>query len=395
MKKLLLTAFALFLLGGTSVKVSAAISYIYVGDYNGNKNLVDGDRGKKWEGSANSDMWCIFKMSMPGFATSYTLTTGGDNESWKNRNWKDWTVFGGNFANDAAALAAARSTEGGWVVLDSRTNDTTLEDKNTTDYSFTMTSPDTEHSYEYYLIKATATRGDGWMQMGEFAFNDFKADMSAYDGKIAAAKSFNTDNADATLKAEYAALVGTLDALKEAAAGSGNFDNLDTALSYIATLQGYINTYGSSSLLILSYPADAWGDGAAENLFDGNKNTKWGGNFSKGTLIWRLKDGIVPLYYYLTAGGDTGSNTGRNWKSWAIYAANFSEVKNATEGAAEWVEIYSTEDGGMTSESGASKDYDFDITLTENYQYFKLVLKSNVSGGQQQMADLIRLQGAD
>ena len=393
--KKLLSAFAasLMLLGVQNT--NAAVSLTYVGDYKNNNKLVDGNRNQKWEGDAGNDMWCIFKTSVPIKATSYTLTTGGDNERYGGRNWKNWTVYGGNFANDNAAKAAVRSTEGGWVALDIRENDDILQDKNTTDFDFTMTNSDNEHFYTYYLVKATSTKGDGWMQMGEFAFKNYTVDTSAYDDVIASVKSFDTSNADNALQTEYANLVSTLDDLKAAAAVSSDFENLDAAIEKVNILQKYINSYASNSYLVLSTVGDTWGDGAAANLLDGNPGTKWGGGFASGNIVWRLKEAIQPLYYQLTAGGDTSSNSQRNWKSWAIYGANFTSVLDATADAAGWVELYYTEDGGMTSESGKTQDFDFTKSISESYQYFKVVLLSTTdpSQKQQQMADLSIIDG--
>lgn len=394
MKKLLIMfAAAMMLLGGQSA--NAAVSLTYVGDYKNNNRLVDGNKNEKWEGSAGNDMWCIFKTSVPIYATSYTLTTGGDCNPYTGRNWKDWTVFGGNFTDDAAAKAAARSTEGGWVELDVRENDDILQDQNTTDFDFIMNNPDNQHYYTYYLVKVTATKGATWMQMGEFSFKDYTVDTSAYDAVISSAKNFNTSAADAALKAEYAALVGTLDALKTAAAASGNFDQLDAAIANVNKLQGYINSYATANYAILSTVGETWGDGVAANLLDGKPGTKWGGNFTSGNIVWRLKEGIVPLYYQLTAAGDTGNSTYRNWKSWAIYGGNFTSAISATADATGWVELYSTEDGGMTNESGKTQDFDFTPEITESYQYFKVVLRSTTdpSRGQAQMADLNIIDG--
>ena len=395
MKKLLIIFAAAMMLLGVQ-NANAAVSLTYVGDFNNNNRLVDGKKDVKWEGATSDDMWCIFKTSLPIIATSYTLTTGADCYPYTGRNWKDWTVFGGNFTDDAAAKAAARSTEGGWVALDVRENDNILQDQNTADFEFTMTNPDTQNYYTYYLVKVTATKGATWMQMGEFAFKDYTVDTSAYDAVISNAKNFNTSAADAALQTEYAALVGTLDDLKAAASASGDFETLDAAIANVNKLQGYINSYATANYAVLSTVGETWGDGVAENLLDGNKGTKWGGNFSSGNVVWRLKAGIVPLYYQLTAAGDTGNNTYRNWKSWAIYGGNFSRALDATADATTgWVELYSTEDGGMTNESGKTQDFDFTPEITESYQYFKVVLRSTTdpSRGQAQMADLNIIDG--
>ncbi len=388
-KKLLSTFAASLMLLGVQ-NTNAAVSLTYVGDYKNNNKLVDGNRNQKWEGDAGNDMWCIFKTSVPIKATSYTLTTGGDNASYNGRNWKNWTVYGGNFANDNAAKAAVRSTEGGWVALDIRENDDILKDQNTTDFDFTMTDPDNNHFYTYYLVKATSTKGAGWMQMGEFAFKNYTVDTSAYDDVIASAKSFDTSDADEALQTEYANLVSTLDDLKAAAAVSSDFENLDAALGKVKNMQKYVESYASNSYSVLSTVGDTWGDGIAANLLDGKPGTKWGGGFTSGNIVWRLKEAIQPLYYQLTAGGDTSNSSHRNWKSWAIYGGNFTSVFDATADAAGWVELFSTENGGMTSESGKTQDFDFTKSISESYQYFKVVLLSTTdpSKNQQQMADL-------
>ena len=386
MKKLFLTAIALFALMG--LNVNAAVSITYVADYNNNNHLVDGDKGAKWEGGGSNDMWCIFKTSLPIQPTSYVLTTGNDNVGWPGRNWKDWTVFGGNFASDDAAKAATRNAEGGWVALDVRTNDNILQDQNTTDFEFTMNQPDTENYYTYYLVKVTATQGGGYMQMGEFAFKDYTVDTSAYREAVYSAQAFDTSAADDQLQNEYKVLVTQLSFLVEQCSVSGDFTGLDEYLARVYKLQGYINAYATQSYAVLSTDVSTWGDGVAANLLDENPNTKWGGNFKSGNLIWRLKEGIQPLYYQLTAGNDTNTNQGRNWKSWAIYGANFDSPFRATADNPDWSQLYYTEDGGMTTTNLATQIFDFTTTVNISYQYFMVKVFSNASGDQTQMADL-------
>lgn len=47
------------------------------------------------------------------------LTTGNDNESNHGRNWKTWTIYGANFANDSEATIDA----GGWTQIQKVEND--------------------------------------------------------------------------------------------------------------------------------------------------------------------------------------------------------------------------------------------------------------------------------
>ena len=149
---------------------------------------------------------------------------------------------------------------------------------------------------------------------------------------------------------------------------------VDAALDDVNVLRRY-KWLRFTSYILISTVGVTWGDGAAANLLDGKPGTKWGGGFTSGNIVWRLKEGIVPLYYQLTAAGDTGNNTYRNWKSWAIYGGNFTSAISATADATGWVELYSTEDGGMTTESGKTQDFDFTSEITESYQYFKVVLQ--------------------
>ena len=68
--KKLLSTFAASLMLLCVQNTSAAVSLTYVGDYKNNNKLVDGNRNQKWEGDAGTDMWCIFKTSVPIKATS-------------------------------------------------------------------------------------------------------------------------------------------------------------------------------------------------------------------------------------------------------------------------------------------------------------------------------------
>ena len=56
-------------------------------------------------------------------------------------------------------------------------------------------------------------------------------------------------------------------------------------------------------------------------LVDGNYETKWCSS-PRGSMpfyiILRASEKIVPTWYRLVTGNDTGSYTDRNWKSWKI-----------------------------------------------------------------------------
>ena len=85
-----------------------------------------------------------------------------------------------------------------------------------------------------------------------------------------------------------------------------------------------------------------------EKLVDANDQTKWGGWFNpeltdedswplnsgesanKMYIIVKAEEAVVPTFYFLSTGNDTGSYPGRNWASWKIYGANFDNDEAAT-----------------------------------------------------------------
>lgn len=393
MKKLFVMFAAAMMLFGVQDANAIVYTVLAGSNYGGGEGpakLFDGTTNTKW-GTHDDDPYVIFKSSLPIKATSYKLVIANDTNDNPGRNWKKWEIYAGSFSNEAEATRNAA----GWVLIDSK--EETLPTGPFEEVPLNLSNADAIYFYSYYKIEVKELAGDWnqYCQMDEFSFTDYTVDTSAYDGEINSAKSFdyNSTNADDALKNEYAALIATLDDLQAAAAISGNFDNLDAAIDNVKKLQGYINSYATANYAVLSTAGSTWGDGVAANLLDGKPGTKWGGNFTSGNIVWRLKEGIVPLYYQLTAGGDTSNNPGRNWKSWAIYAANFDKAISAKADAEEWVEIYSTEDGGMTTESGKTQDFEFTTTPTESYQYFKVVLKANADGDKSQMADLNIIDG--
>ena len=92
-----------------------------------------------------------------------------------------------------------------------------------------------------------------------------------------------------------------------------------------------------------------WGDGSVGNLIDKNFESKWGGALQVGGsyVIFRCMEATVPLFYKLTTGNDTHDYSGRNWRNWQIYGANFNSDAEATADAEGWVLIDNREDIGQ------------------------------------------------
>lgn len=62
-------------------------------------NLVDGDKTTSWGMNwlnGTTTAYAILKATTNITAYGYTITTGEDNASYKNRNPKNWTLYGSN-----------------------------------------------------------------------------------------------------------------------------------------------------------------------------------------------------------------------------------------------------------------------------------------------------------
>ena len=326
MKKLYLFLFAI---------AAFAMQANAVADYNNNNRLVDGNKSAKWEGGAGNDMWCIFRTSVAIRPTSYVLTTGGDNAAYNGRNWKDWTVFGGNFTNDSDAKNAARSTDGGWVALDVRTNDDILQDQNTTDFDFTMTNPDNQHYYTYYLIKVTSTKGAGWMQMGEFAFKDY---TTVQITGVASNNRFSSKGHEVL------------------------FDG-DLGTKWECWVDWVIN--------------DSWYSFKDEN----------------GNVVFQTTDPVYVNGITLTTGNDTQSYPNRNPYEWILYGSNDDDAITAAEQETpdylheSWTVIAHVNNCQLPAANKVAKKYKINPSQTA-YKYFKFHVVRLVGKDELQLAEL-------
>ena len=120
------------------------------------EKMFDGDRDTKWcsktdgvtQYSDRPKDIVVWMTDAPVEMLTYTLTTGDDTETFPNRNWDSWTIYGGNFA-DSTAAKAALLTDDGWTILDHRLGDAVLLAKNSTDFKFACLNTGT---YQYYRL---------------------------------------------------------------------------------------------------------------------------------------------------------------------------------------------------------------------------------------------------
>lgn len=149
--------------------------------------LIDGDReNTKW--CSNSlPGWMIFKTKEPIKPTYYGLVTGGDTDTYKDRNWKSWKIYAANFDSDEEATMESDK----WVLIDEKNNVGTDVLKTTNKYeSYINLSVGCSEPYTYFMIKDVYAWG-GLMQMNEFTFynqgnlnlyrDNFLADFEGYD----------------------------------------------------------------------------------------------------------------------------------------------------------------------------------------------------------------------
>ncbi|MBR4130677.1 MAG: dockerin type I repeat-containing protein [Bacteroidaceae bacterium] len=144
----------------------------------GPEYLIDGQSGlygtesTKWGTGTSQDRFVIFKsvsaddenVNEPIQPTYYGLVTGGDTDTYKDRNWKNWKIWAANFENDEEATKDAE----GWVLIDVKQNVGTDILKTTNCFeSYIYLSEGCAVPYTYFKIEVYHTGG---MQMNEFTF---------------------------------------------------------------------------------------------------------------------------------------------------------------------------------------------------------------------------------
>ena len=128
----------------------------------GYAKLLDGNTSTKWCIGVTEPRHIIMKADAPVFMSGYSLTTGNDNASYKGRNWKDYTIYGANFASDSEATCDSAQ----WQVVKAVENDSVTQDLNYTTFDYSLDTP--AAAYQYYKIEITSNKGGSSIQMSEF-----------------------------------------------------------------------------------------------------------------------------------------------------------------------------------------------------------------------------------
>ena len=111
------------------------------------------------------------------------------------------------------------------------------------------------------------------------------------------------------------------------------------------------------------------------NLVDGNDQSKWCSNAGDYWIVFRADEPIVPTYYRLVTGNDTGGNPDRNWKSWKVYGANFADDDACDRDASDWVLLDEKKDIGrdqLPAANFATAFFYMSNPSATPYQYYKI-----------------------
>lgn len=173
----------------------------------GASRLIDAVTTTKW-GSGTIPTWLIFKTSVGIQPTYYRLVTGNDNANNHGRNWKDWEIYGANFANDEDAAYDSEA----WVLLDKKENIGTdvLPNENYKEVYLYPSETITEE-YHYFKIVVNSINGAGFMQMGEFTWGDEFTFVKLRNENVKKYNAYNLNVvAQKALIEEYKTVMGQL-----------------------------------------------------------------------------------------------------------------------------------------------------------------------------------------
>ena len=360
--------------------------------------LVDGNENTKWGGNFSGNVgdaghvqYIVFRgqSQKPFF---YKLVTGNDTATNTGRNWKSWTVFGGNFASEAEATKDAE----GWVALDIRTNISAeyLPMKNFYPATFDFTEG-VATEYAYFKVEVYESNGTQ-QQMSEMYLcsqEEFEAIRAPYVEELAefaaGLDEYVVESDKEELKTQFATLFTELQTTADAVRLTKVYNDL-VALkeqleeSHAFATGGYRPIDGSAG----------WGDGHYSQLIDGNINTKWGGGIPDGGayIIFKAYAANQFPYYELITGSDTERYSGRNWKTWKIYGTNVKGDMDdtATRDFAGWTLIDQKTDIGqdlLPAANFAPAYFTFSETWPAGYKYFKIEVEAAFNGTAIQMSE--------
>ena len=367
--------------------------------------LVDGKDGcegraaTKWGGSG-FPQYVIYRVKEAFAPYFYKLVTGNDTQNNNGRNWKTWSVYGGNFDSFSAA---ADSSSAGWTLIDERVDisEEYLPMKNFYPATFDF-NKGVSQDYLYFMVKVFAPHGGTQQQMEEMylctqaEFEAMRAplveDLAEFAAGLDALVVESTMESKKTEFADkYAELQTTADAVQ--------MTLLYNELMALKVELEDSAAFATGGFRFLSGNAGNNGEDASK-LLDGNQNTKWCGSIPAASdtepagayAIFKTYAANAFGQYMLITGNDTGNGGGsRNWKTWKIYGANVKGDMDAmaTRDFTNWTLIDEKTDIGqdrLPAANFAPAYFNFSEEWP-GYKYFKIEVETCYSGTLQQMAE--------
>ncbi|MCR4593356.1 MAG: dockerin type I repeat-containing protein [Bacteroidaceae bacterium] len=350
------TAMLLFSQGicaANHIRLTPVDGYIYYSNES-YENLVDENINSKWgtwfqpDENANTYSkeriaYIIVKAYEPILPSQYYLVTADNTENHPTDIWSSWKIYGGNFASDADAKREGE----GWTLIDTKEQEF-LPTGNSVGVTLNFDYKGTE-KFQYYWIEITAavdyTRDDhdSYMTMAEFGLGTYKA----FQDYLVEKPNIVTDPSEAVI------------------------------FSWLSSSKGHSGE-------------------SADMLFDNNPSSKWCYGVGDGAyVIFKASRAMALTYYKMITGGDSGTYSDRNWKTWQVYGMNAESKDDVTRESEAWVLLDDKTNVpagvGMNQLAAADKATSY-FTPSENVEtefvYFKIELKECVGGtGTQQMSE--------
>lgn len=345
-----------------------AISGTYGWDGQDYTKLIDRDMSTKWAGKIpDGGAYIIFSWLEATQPLFYWLTTGGDTGKLPERNWKDWQIYGGNFASKDEATRDAD----GWVLIDDRKDVSQkrlppLSDV-TVPFGFTEGM---EEGYKYFKIEVIAPCGMPNIQMTEFQFGteeEFESLRQMYLDSIA---TYNIDEVKASEE-----LFARYDEYETAIYETSNMEELcESFIGILDVIEEMLRD--PEALTPISGTAPFSEFSGYTKLIDKDLTSKWCDKVTTDShIIFKRAEAVQPLFYKLTTGDRTGQYPERNWQDWQIFGGNFASDAEATRNAEGWVLIDShVNDTRLPGANTTTVPFDFSEGANEAYQYFMIVI---------------------
>ena len=408
MKKIYLLMFAL--LGMGLANLYAQVGYVYDSASNGDfAKAFDGSTSTKFEGNNLAGNWIIVKTSdeTAQVVKSYAISTHDDGQ-FPNRAPRTWRVEGSNDKTNWSTIAEVLSGD-------------PIENKNYTTFTFDETS--NAQAFTYVKFTMLSMKSTGWTQISEFAVmgvapadvDAFRSAMQTkFENKVNAAQDgvmdiFDEMGSSDPLYTEYKAVTDAMPTQLSACAPSYDYNTVAASLAKAADLYAIYSTFATGANAAAIDGSACWGDGHYSQLIDGKdgvadgKGTKWGGNFSGNEgdpqhvqyIVFRLKESLQPYFYKLVTGGDTKTQTGRNWKDWTVYGGNFASITDAKDiNNAGWVALdvrTNISEQYLPMENNYPAALNFTEGVTEPYLFYMVKVTKAHEGGQIQMNEMYLL----